>query len=357
MAASAGRVLLIPKGTYNAATTYNMLDVVYYNAASYVCKQTSLGNLPTDTYYWQLLASGIGTAAQVSFDPTGTGLVATNVQNAVVEVRNNISNPNLLTNPWFTVNQRGSNSYSGQDIYTVDRWKMKYSTSGTVAVSSSGITLSGVYLYITQPFESLTQFMNKTLTASILLSDGTLYTGTGTYTGSHVEFINEDGGNLLVWLHTGTGGFMVACTNSSTYTIRAVKLELGSISTLALDTAPDYTTELLKCQRYYYRVAARKANATMAAVSAWNSTTVAAVIPTPVPLRTNTPTFSSGGTMKVMLGASTTKTISSISMGTDNGYQSILLFFTVASGAVEGMAGLLVASASGGDYLAFDAEL
>ena len=86
MAASAGRVLLIPKGTYNAATTYNMLDVVYYDGATYVCKQTSLGNLPTDTDYWQLMASSSGTAAQVSFDPTGTGLEATNVQDAVEEV-------------------------------------------------------------------------------------------------------------------------------------------------------------------------------------------------------------------------------------------------------------------------------
>lgn len=52
---NAGRVLMIPKGEYNAATTYEMLDFVYYNGRSYVCKQTSTGNVPTNTTYWQAL--------------------------------------------------------------------------------------------------------------------------------------------------------------------------------------------------------------------------------------------------------------------------------------------------------------
>ena len=52
---NAGRVLMIPKGDYNAATTYEMLDFVYYQGRSYVCKQTSTGNAPTNTTYWQAL--------------------------------------------------------------------------------------------------------------------------------------------------------------------------------------------------------------------------------------------------------------------------------------------------------------
>ena len=52
---NAGRVLMIPKGDYNAATTYEMLDCVYYNGRSYVCKQTSTGNAPTNTTYWQVM--------------------------------------------------------------------------------------------------------------------------------------------------------------------------------------------------------------------------------------------------------------------------------------------------------------
>lgn len=58
MSASAGRVLIIPKGDYNSAITYNMLDMVYYGGKSYICKQTSTGNLPTNNVYWQIMLDG-----------------------------------------------------------------------------------------------------------------------------------------------------------------------------------------------------------------------------------------------------------------------------------------------------------
>lgn len=58
MSASAGRVLIIPRGDYNSATTYNMLDMVYYGGKSYICKQTSTGNDPTNTVYWQIMLDG-----------------------------------------------------------------------------------------------------------------------------------------------------------------------------------------------------------------------------------------------------------------------------------------------------------
>ena len=62
---SAGRVLLMPKGEYNAATTYQLLDIVSYNGSSYIAKGETTGNLPTNTTYWQLSAYG-GDAANVS---------------------------------------------------------------------------------------------------------------------------------------------------------------------------------------------------------------------------------------------------------------------------------------------------
>lgn len=59
MSASAGRVLIIPKGDYSASVTYGNLDMVYYGGKSYICKKTSLNNLPTDTEYWQLMVEGV----------------------------------------------------------------------------------------------------------------------------------------------------------------------------------------------------------------------------------------------------------------------------------------------------------
>ena len=55
MSASAGRVLIIPKGIYDPTTTYHMLDMVKTNNGTYLCKKTSLGNAPSESEYWQLI--------------------------------------------------------------------------------------------------------------------------------------------------------------------------------------------------------------------------------------------------------------------------------------------------------------
>lgn len=51
-----GRVSIILKGEYNSTTNYEKLDIVSYNGSSYACLKESVGVLPTDTNYWQLVA-------------------------------------------------------------------------------------------------------------------------------------------------------------------------------------------------------------------------------------------------------------------------------------------------------------
>jgi hypothetical protein len=46
-----------PTGVYNAATTYGVGDSVSYGNSSYICILPTTGNVPTNTTYWQLLAS------------------------------------------------------------------------------------------------------------------------------------------------------------------------------------------------------------------------------------------------------------------------------------------------------------
>ena len=57
---NAGRVLMIPKGDYSSGTQYSPLDVVLYEGDSYVCKQSSRGNAPTNTTYWQAMTDAMG---------------------------------------------------------------------------------------------------------------------------------------------------------------------------------------------------------------------------------------------------------------------------------------------------------
>ena len=53
---NAGRVRFVSRGTYNNSTQYYLFDLVDYNGSSYIAKENSLGNLPTNTQYWQLIA-------------------------------------------------------------------------------------------------------------------------------------------------------------------------------------------------------------------------------------------------------------------------------------------------------------
>lgn len=56
---SAGRILILPQGTWDNATMYNMLDLVAYNGISWLCKRQCVGITPsvTATEYWQQFGS------------------------------------------------------------------------------------------------------------------------------------------------------------------------------------------------------------------------------------------------------------------------------------------------------------
>lgn len=48
-----GRILILPKGTWNNETEYEMLDFVYYKGTSWLAKKNSKGVAPADGEYWQ----------------------------------------------------------------------------------------------------------------------------------------------------------------------------------------------------------------------------------------------------------------------------------------------------------------
>lgn len=57
MKTSIGRVAILHRGTYSAETQYAVLDEVYYNGSTYRAKSNTIGNLPTNTTYWNPVAS------------------------------------------------------------------------------------------------------------------------------------------------------------------------------------------------------------------------------------------------------------------------------------------------------------
>ena len=55
--ASAGRILIMPKGDYNAETEYEMLDLVYHDSTSWLAKKNVVGIEPSEANaeYWHKL--------------------------------------------------------------------------------------------------------------------------------------------------------------------------------------------------------------------------------------------------------------------------------------------------------------
>jgi len=75
------------KGAYNAGTKYVVDDVVSYNGSSYICILASLNNLPTNTTYFSLFAQkgDNTTASSVTNTPSGN-ISSTTVQGAINEL-------------------------------------------------------------------------------------------------------------------------------------------------------------------------------------------------------------------------------------------------------------------------------
>ena len=133
MSASAGRVLLLFKGEYSALTTYTAMDVVFYNGSTYVAKQTTLGNVPTNTTYWQILCQG-----QLSGNFYGTSATAGATAEKAVTIPADehfilqqgdvigvvFTNENTANNPTLNVNSTGAKSikYNGAVVTTSELW-------------------------------------------------------------------------------------------------------------------------------------------------------------------------------------------------------------------------------------------
>ncbi len=69
--ASAGRILIIPRGTYDAASAYENLDLVFYNGNSWLCKKACTGVTPSDTNaeYWHRFTDVDIAEGTVAFTP------------------------------------------------------------------------------------------------------------------------------------------------------------------------------------------------------------------------------------------------------------------------------------------------
>lgn len=177
--------------------------------------------------------------------------------------------------------------------YTVDRWKLDI--GGAVTLEDGCVCLKKSGTYWGQYFDDFDQFIGMTLTGSVLLSDGTLRTGSFVYNGllnQGQTFFSSELGFYVQRLSSS----ITQCEINSlvdNVKIKAAKLELGSTQTLAhkegdkwvLNEIPDFGEQLSRCQMYYLGDMQRDAPGRIS-----GSTTAYCVVPIPVTMRQSSAT-------------------------------------------------------------------
>lgn len=169
------------------------------------------------------------------------------------------SNRNLLDNPWWgsgeVVNQRSVTAKpSSNGAYCIDRWTWNSGAdANNMSLGANGITFtrSASNIWFAQKMANPSALVGKKITGSVMLSDGTIKSGSVVYAsvGSTPTLYEDSAVQIYI---SSAGAFSL--TIKTTQTIRAVKLELGSYSTLANDVPPDYGEELKKCQYFFRRI-------------------------------------------------------------------------------------------------------
>lgn len=134
MSEIAGRVLMIPKGTYSPTTTYDPLDAVKYEQNSYVCKQTSRGNLPTNTTYWQPLTDV--TADEIPTEGSTNLVQSGGVYSALTTIKQTLTKQITVNGAVNELDHTGVTDTSGTVKFTVNEDK-----SITVSANSYPVTL------------------------------------------------------------------------------------------------------------------------------------------------------------------------------------------------------------------------
>lgn len=208
-----------------------------------------------------------------------------------------ISNPNILINPWFTVNQRGfTTAYSPSVTYVADRWKVLSASGITITNSDGGITIDNTNGadYVTMETILAPNISKSLLGRKVTMSLAKVIGETDVWktvtmpnslpqSSTIIDTASTEEYTLRIVI-TGNGNVKVdvQIKKGENVTIRAIKLEIGDISTLARDPRPDMATELAKCQRYFQRISnttSASVNIAMGGVTASTATRVALSVP------------------------------------------------------------------------------
>lgn len=231
-------------------------DPCYQNNAKYYCAQAqSIAPASvTEAVRWDIAQTALNEAqraqARANIDAGKNGAWV---------------NPNLLDNAWFAgggglgvlpINQRGRTTYSSEG-YAIDRWAL-WNNAGTLTFSTGYMTFAagGANAYLQQKLETP---IEGTYTLSAIVS-GTgqcrLYFADANFTTLASQTYSISGETIISLVFrtedTPIGGIRLRVDANNSVNWIVAKLEAEDLSTIDNEVAPNYTLELLKCQRYYH---------------------------------------------------------------------------------------------------------
>lgn len=184
------------------------------------------------------------------------------------------SNPNLLDNPDFKINQRGMSEYSGIGVYTVDRWLV--SNNGLIVKIENGSLIltncSSTYPHFRQKLENPIAYAGQTVTLSVKFSfiDRSSNTkfrlalasgeDSSAWTWQFKDFSNDGVVSVTFKIEDRLNAVSLILVGDvpSSVKIEWIKLEIGKVATPFIP--PNPATELLKCQRYLQPVIVSRRN-------------------------------------------------------------------------------------------------
>lgn len=177
----------------------------------------------------------------------GAGLKKGTLSQLTDYIAERFSNPNLLLNSNFKVDQRGRGTYTNnttKPTYTLDRWmsintEVVYNVDGTATITSLATTDTSAWFK-----QILEHAINDTCTLSCNIT---------AVKGSAYLYNHANGKKIVKGLNTVTLSYLkeasIELKQGASITIEWIKLEKGSKATAYV--APNYANELQRCMMYY----------------------------------------------------------------------------------------------------------
>jgi len=242
-------------------------------------------------------------------------------------------------------------------------FRVRSSLTGTFGGTISNGATDRVYPF-TYTISAANAFETKTIT---IPGDTTGTWSTDTSGGIVVNFNMGAGasvsGTAGAWsgstLRAPTGATSVVGTNGATFYVTGVQLEKGSVAT-AFDYRP-YGTELVMCQRYYYRLSPAFDSRMLAfGGQAYAPSGAIVYVPFPVTMRTRPTSLEQSGTASdyhLFNAGTSTLTLTSVPVFAGSTTNSMgMVDCIVSTGLSAGNATALRTNSANG-YLGFSAEL